>query len=55
MNTELVKQQAHSFANKVMGMNRKDRRAFSKNNKMEKIAGSNTPYVKANETRKEVR
>lgn len=49
------KQQAQQFADKVMSMNRHERRKFASLKGMPTLAGTNTPYVKVNQTRKEVR
>lgn len=55
MENNPIAQQAQSIANKVMSMNRHRRREFAKKNGTPKIAGSNKPYVKANQTREKVR
>lgn len=39
------KQQAQQFADKVMSMNRHERRKFASSNKMQKIYGSTNPKI----------
>ncbi len=42
---ELEQQRAQDFAQKIMGMNRHDRRAYAKQNGINKIYGSTKPYI----------
>lgn len=42
-----LENQAQEFADKVMSMNRKERRAFQKQKGIDKIYGSTIPIVKS--------
>lgn len=43
--------QAKGFADKVMGMNRADRRRFAKQNNIPKIYGSTKPFIRKDKFR----